>query len=296
MVTRMTPTQLKNKLRQMESQRKQAINRYNQQVRKYNQETKQNINKYNNSVRQYNAQVRALQQKIKSETSRLNIRKNQSIKFRITYDSTISVNKSYLSLMLHEDQISQERNGWDFIELSTRENANSLEVSNNLETNDNESYTPSRSLKETYIDGILQEISGELSNRWQGALYSLSPDNPDSARHFCTSSREIFVQLLDMYAPDSKVINQFPMCERVHNSNSPTRKSKFQYLLSQYGITTLSAVDFVDNDINSILNLFKEFNDGTHGTSGRFSNKQLESIKIRVEDGIDYLTKLCRIS
>lgn len=39
-------------------------------------------------------------------------------------------------------------------------------------------------------------------DRWKGALFSLSPTNPDAAQHFCTSAREVLTSMLDIAAPD----------------------------------------------------------------------------------------------
>jgi hypothetical protein len=50
----------------------------------------------------------------------------------------------------------------------------------------------------------------------------------------------------------------------------------------------------VDEDVKNVLSLFRVFNDGTHGSSGKFGITKLLSIKNRVEDGIAYLFSICR--
>lgn len=140
---------------------------------------------------------------------------------------------------------------------------------------------------------MLQELLPELSNRWKGALFSLNPENPDAARHFCTSAREVFVQILDVNAPDDKVIEKSPDCDKTLQGQ-PTRKEKIKYLLGRSGILTEEAVNFVDEDVKNVLSLFRVFNDGTHGSSGKFGLTKLLSIKNRVEDGITYLFSICR--
>ncbi len=91
-----------------------------------------------------------------------------------------------------------------------------------------------------------------------------------------------------MNAPDEKVLALNPNCDTAPNGQ-PTRKEKIRYLLSRCGLLTAEAVDFVDEDVKNVLALFRVFNDGTHGSSGKFGLNKLMSIKTRVEDGITYL-------
>lgn len=51
-------------------------------------------------------------------------------------------------------------------------------------------------------------------------------------------------------------------------------------------------MDFVDEDVKNVLSLFRVFNDGTHGSSGRFGIDKLMAIKTRVENGISYLSSI----
>ncbi|WP_312794617.1 hypothetical protein [Tianweitania sp.] len=37
-------------------------------------------------------------------------------------------------------------------------------------------------------------------------MYALNPVNTDAARHFCTSVREIFTEILDRWADDKAVV------------------------------------------------------------------------------------------
>lgn len=50
-----------------------------------------------------------------------------------------------------------------------------------------------------------------------------------------------------------------------------------------------SLEDFVEKDMNNVVQLFREFNDGTHGSSGHFTYQQLVAIKRRVEDAVVFL-------
>ena len=46
---------------------------------------------------------------------------------------------------------------------------------------------------------------------------------------------------------------------------------------------------FVENDVDDILQLFKVFNEATHGTAGKHAFSKLQAIRQRVEGGIMFL-------
>lgn len=292
MARRINTSQLRSKLRQIESKQRQAINKYNQEVRKHNQNVRTAVNKYNSAVRQYNARVRANRQKIINELNRLQSR--TTVRYQVLHTSTVSLNRSYQSLESHEQEFETIPFGNQFLDLSEKENANSLAVSNALESDEPEANPVNEEeLVSTSIRGELSEISPDLDSRWEGALFSLSPRNPDASRHFCTSAREIFIQILDHFAPDDNVLSRFPECEKT-DKGQPTRRWKIKHILVNSGIVSEEAVEFVDEDVTNVLQLFRVFNDGTHGSAGKFEFWQLRAIKERVESGIVYLTTICK--
>ena len=140
----------------------------------------------------------------------------------------------------------------------------------------------------TALDPILTLIGADLPERWRGALFSLNPNNPDAARHFCTSARELLSDILDTRAPNRLVLAEMPACEKKSNG-LPTRRSKIRFFLLRSNIADRSLEDFVDEDMTNVLQLFREFNDGTHGSAGRFSLDQLSAIKRRVEHAVEFL-------
>lgn len=286
MPRRMTPSQIRSAIRHAQNKQKQAIDKYNRDVRQHNQKVKQAVNNYNNEVRRHNARVRANRRKIESELRRL--QSTSTVRYQVVQTSAITLNNYYERLDAGGSTLENVNHGSEFLDLSERENANSLALSNALESETDESNISPSDLLCTEIDVLLQQLSPDLSNRWRGALFSLNPQNPDAARHFCTSAREVFVQILDMNAPDEKVLAQYPSCDTTPNGQ-PTRKEKIRYLLDRCGLLTAEAVDFVDEDVKNVLALFRVFNDGTHGSSGKFGLDKLMSIKTRVEDGITYL-------
>jgi hypothetical protein len=63
--------------------------------------------------------------------------------------------------------------------------------------------------------------------------------------------------------------------------------------LRRKGLTTTQPPEqFVDDDVQNIIEPFDVFNHGTHGAAGRYGFEQLRAIKTRVEDGIIYLSQI----
>ena len=138
---------------------------------------------------------------------------------------------------------------------------------------------------------ILREFSPDFADRWRGALFALHPDNRDAARHFCTSAREILTGILTNNAPNDLVVAAIPDCERT-KSGAPTRRAKLHYFLCRQGLELNALTDFCETDIDNVLGLFKVFNEGTHGSAGKFSIPQLQTLRKRVEDGILFVVDL----
>lgn len=270
---------------QFKSRMRNIQNQYNREMRKVERKINQGINNYNREVRKYNTELRHNQSKIKSELAKL--QRNSTVRVRSNYEiSVISLKQSYNQLNQKYD-LNEEGLYTDLLQGIEEENANNLEVANvvlNNEETDNEEY----SLEETLISNKLLNISEDLNNRWMGAIYALNPKNPDATRHFCTSTREIFIQIIDTKAKEDDVIKVFPNCEKTENG-SVTRRSKIKYLLYQKGVNDVDIEEFIHSDIENILSLLYELNGGTHGKSGKYTINQLKSIKKRAERGLNFL-------
>lgn len=273
-------SQVKSKIRHIQ-------NKYNQGMRKIERQINHKINDYNRAVKRYNSNLRKNQSKIKSEL--MKFQRNSTIRVSSsTYKiSVINVNQSYDRLSQKYDFEDNSNRYRNFLEKIEEENANNLEVANVILNNDeinNEGY----SLEENIVSNKLLNISEDLDNRWKGAIFSLNPKNPDATRHFCTSTREIFIQIIDTEAKDNDVIHAFPDCEKTNNG-TVSRRSKIKYLLHKKGVNDIEIENFVHTDIENILSLLYELNGGTHGQAGKYSINQLKSIKKRVENGLNFL-------
>ncbi len=123
--------------------------------------------------------------------------------------------------------------------------------------------------------------------------FSLSSSNPDAARHFCTSAREILATILESAAPDDQVIAGNPDAD-ITPEGSVTRRARIRHCLDRRGTYDADLETFVDDDLENVIELFRDFNDGTHGGAGRFDLRQLGAIKKRVEDAILFLYRIVR--
>ena len=291
MARRISSSQLRSQIRQAQQKRRQAINKYNSAVRKYNGDSKRAVDNYNREVRAHNSRVRLNRQRLKRELAQLESRSRS--KRQITYRSSVATFRQSLSRL---EQTAQAA-GWgdsDLFDQSEGEVANSVAVLGALlDTADQEDGAEVASLQHTTIANELQEMGGDLDARWKGALFALNPSNPDAARHFCISSREILTQILDTEAPDQEVIAAIPAYEKTPDGGV-SRRARVRYCLERRGIASTELEDFVEEDLNNVVALFQEVNKGAHGNAGRFSMKQLLAIKRRVEDAIRFLHDLVR--
>lgn len=292
MAKRYSASQIRNKIRQAQQKQQQAIRKYNQEVRSYNRGVKAAVNKYNQAVRAHNSRIRANRQRIKNELIRLSSQSSTTKNHYVVYRSSVeTLHKSYSRLdnFAESHQLDSRYNR--LLDLSERETANSLVVTNRILGDKKAGETPAEELESAEIQESLQKISPDLDDRWKGAVYALNPNNPDAARHFCTSAREILTNILDIKAPDDKVFALLPDCDTTDRGN-PTRRSKIRYFLQCQEISESTLEDFIENDLENIVQLFRIFNDGTHGSAGTFDLQKLNDIKKRVEDGILFLTEI----
>ncbi len=294
MVRKVTPAQYK----QMVDKYNQQVRRYNDTVKRnidnYNRQVKANVENYNRAVRQFNAEQerkrQRLNQAIRSfNNSRITTRLTTKVYYR---ESVERLERRYVELddFNNENYQRTERNSVLYGDYPTQETNNSIQLYNSLNGVDDGDFIDPQELQKTYLEDKLDLVSLDLGKRWKGALFSLNPLNPDAGRHFCTSVREIFTQILDVKAPDSNVLSYFPDCEL--HLGKPNRRFKIKYILTQKSIHSQSFENFVDSDIDELLSLFRSLNDGTHGSAGKYTIQQLLKLKKRVEDSIQFVTEL----
>lgn len=292
MVRRVTPSQAKAAVRKLQ----RSVDDYNRAARKYNAGVKKAVDDYNREVRAYNTRARAHNRRVESDRRRLR-QELQRLNSRPTTSPAYTAYRSSSASFVQTFQAvdAQVRSGTAsdldqrFMDLASDEVANSLYVANALDGDgDPASDLSEEELSAPSMGSELRAFGEDLVSRWVGALYSLSPNNPDAARHFCTSAREVVVSMLDQSAPDAAVERDDPNCERT-GSGAVTRRAKVSYLLRRQGMAMEGLTNVAAANVENVLKLFRTFNDGTHGHAGKFSITELSAIRIRVESAIGFI-------
>ena len=292
MARHVSASQIRSKLRQAQAKQRQNIQKWNNAVRTYNNKVRQHnsaqrraIDAYNREVRVHNSRARANQARLKSAL--------QSLSRRPVIVRHTSLHQSVLDLSAAYDRLDTSDADAFLSDLAEQDTANSATVLNNLLGNHDFAHVTHGELTSNRIAGELASISTDLNNRWSGAIFALNPSNPDAARHFCTSSREIIAEVLNTKAPDEDVRAWFPDCH-VTERGTPTRRSKMLYCLDRRGVAHGALEDFIEADIKDVTVLFNDLNAGAHGPAGKFSHSQLVAIKTRVEDTIAFVCEIAR--
>ena len=268
------------------SQMRQAQRKIERDMRsEINKATRKFENDMNRELRKYNSKVRHNQQVITRELNKL---QSNTTTVRSTYTISLGTMHQHYTTIgnIYDDSIVSPRQE-QILELVEREQANSLITANAIQNDD----FPSENTEDVEIGNKLLNVSEDLNNRWRGAVFAMSPQNPDAARHFCTSAREIFTEFIELKAPDTQVFAYNPNCEKTDRGNA-TRREKIKYMMRNTDIHS-SVIDFAEADITNILELFHVLSDGTHGAAGRYEFQKLVQVKKRVEQGINFL---CEIS
>ena len=292
MARRYSASQIRSKLRQAQQKQRQTITKYNDAVRRYNQGVRTTVNRYNQAVRAHNERVRANRRRLASELGRLNSRPTTIATSYVVYRTSVrTLQSSYSCLETAADSQQFDARYNRLLDLSEREAANSAEVTNRILGDQEAAAGAVDELVDAELLDGLRRISTDLDDRWNGAVFSLNPQNPDASRHFCTSAREILAQILQLKAPDADVVALLPDCDRTP-AGSPTRRSKIRYFLARRDMTAESLEQFVEDDIENIVQLFNVLSKGTHGAAGTFDLPQLGAVRKRVENGIMFLTEI----
>ena len=291
MPRRITPSQFRSEVRQAQQKQRRASEAYNRAARKYNSDVKRAVDDYNRKVRAHNTRVRGNRQRLQSEIARYNSSRNRT-KYVVFSESVSSLRQSFSRIEMAADS-GTWTGGDDLLDLTEGETANSVAVLNALldESASAQAEDDLADLQTTSIQNELAEISPDLAARWDGALFALNPSNADAARHFCTSAREILTTILELKAP-LDAIKATPDGYEQTASGGVSRRARIRFCLERRGTPDPSLEEFVEEDIEDALALFRDFNDGTHGHAGRFDLRELTAIKKRVEDVILFLHRI----
>lgn len=295
MVRKMTPAQYKAAVQKAQRDQKRAVDNYNREVRKHNAAVKKGSDDYNREVRNYNTKVRAHNRQVESQRRRVKqeIARLRSRPTATTFASYRTTTTTFVETFTAVDTRLASHSGshtdQHLLDLASDEAANSVYLLNALDGDGATDEDPSEEeLRAPSMASELATFGPDLVQRWTGVLYALSPHNPDAARHFCTSAREVLITMIDSSAPDADVKHADPTCE-VTDRGSPTRKAKIRHLMRRQGVMADDMADVVEQDMINVLSLFRTFNDGTHGHAGRFSITELSAMRTRVESAIGFI-------
>jgi hypothetical protein len=259
---------------------RQVANNYNRAIQQHNQNARAAVYKYNQAVRVHNAKVESNRQQLQRQIATL--RSQPTSRYVEVRSSTLELNDRFERV----EREAQSSTGVSaLLELSEREAGNSAAVADAFIS---EEPKAPEGAQDTGILEYLAGFSQDLCDRWKGALFALNPVNPDAGRHFCTSVREILTEILDKWALNENVISADQNCERTPQG-SVSRRAKIHYLLKKKAADSPEMLGFVEKDIDDILQLFKVFNEATHGSAGKHGFAKLENIRQRVEGGIMFL-------
>lgn len=274
-------SRINSQIKRAESQYRQTVNR---ELRKYTTDVNRAISKYNSAVRQYNSSVRHNQQIASRELSKLQAQVTTRNSYTMSLN-TMQHHYSQVGARYYEGvevTTEQER----ILDLIEQERANSIITANVIENN----VLPEENTEDIEISNKLALISEDLLHRWQGAVFALNPQNPDAARHFCTSTRELFTDFIELKAPDKDVFAFNPNAEKTERGNA-TRKEKIKYMMRNFCFDNC-VVDFADSNVENILQLFHVLSNATHGEAGKYEMVKLRQVKKRVEQGINFLCEI----
>jgi len=136
------------------------------------------------------------------------------------------------------------------------------------------------------IEMYLSRLDPSLIRLWRGAKESLASDNPDSTRHFITSLRELLTHVIHKLAPDEQV-KSWTTDPKHYHKNKPTRRSRLLYICREINYPPFS--QFLDKDIDAVLECINLFQYGTHKIDSPFITPQLQSMMLRTESSIRFL-------
>ncbi len=289
MARRVTPAQYRSMVNR-------AINEYNRAARQHNAQVRRAVDGYNRQVRSVNREIRAHNARVTANRRQLRAAIADFNRARKTTITTRTTTYFTAVRVLHEsyERVEESAPGtWlesrdDILDLAQAETANSVRLADAAGS----TLAVAAPEADPEVESRLRDFDDDLALRWNGALFALDERNPDAARHFSASCREILTQMIDRAAPDADVVAA--SAAALTPEGRPTRRAKLAYWLVQSERASDELAAFADADVVEVIELFKVFNDGTHGDAAVFSHQHLRLIRARVEGAITFLHALLR--
>ncbi|MHB8118516.1 MAG: pPIWI-associating nuclease domain-containing protein [Methanothrix sp.] len=127
---------------------------------------------------------------------------------------------------------------------------------------------------------LLLKLDPELVNLWLGAKEAISSDNPDNARHFNVSLRELFTHVLHKLAPD-KEIKSWSANPDDFKDGRPTRDARLRYIYREINDDSFGTLIKKFNSFS--LELMDFLNRCTHKPRINMGDMQFRVIMMQIE-------------
>lgn len=146
---------------------------------------------------------------------------------------------------------------------------------------------------EDALSSLISKLNNDLLKLLDGARQALVSDNPEKGRHFAISLRELFTHILHDLAPDTKV-RAWTENPKYFSNRKPTRKARLLYICRDINHGPFS--DFIQKDIDAVLEFLNLFQRGTHKVIISYTDAQLLAMHIRMESAIRFLLEIWKYS
>ncbi len=141
---------------------------------------------------------------------------------------------------------------------------------------------------------LLKDLDPALVRLYEGARDALSGTNPDRARHFLSSQRELWNHLLRIIVPDEQVQEWIPKDGKdLLHEGKPTRKARILYLCRDLNHDPLT--EFVVCDTDALVTFISLFN-RVHQLEPKLLDLQLRALQLRSDSWLTYILQIFKES
>jgi len=137
----------------------------------------------------------------------------------------------------------------------------------------------------------LEGMDANFGTMLKGAVQALRSDNPDKARHFSISLRELFTHVLHKLSPDDDLRKWSNNRDDYHNDR-PTRRARLKYICRNINETSFES--FVEADTKTSIKFLRLFHGGTHSTRPGYSDPQLKAMLVRMKGLLSFLIEVAK--
>lgn len=159
-------------------------------------------------------------------------------------------------------------------------------VEDELEDESEELETQIAVVLEDELQAMLTQLDPGLVNMIKGAREALHSNNADKVRHVITSYRELSTHVLHRLSPDSAV-KAWSKSKDDFANGRPTRKARLKFICRDINHGAFD--DFVEKDIETMVQVFDFLNKGTHEITTNFTESQLRALTVKAESSVQFM-------